>query len=76
MKRHCGKIILHSVSGEVIRASIYRKVINTSTAAGKSEELGLPEVIADNGEHINVTINGDEIEFEKLSGEKLYRVTI
>ena len=72
-QKFMGKIDLYTKNGEHIRASVYRKIIDTSTAAGKSEELGLAEVIDDNGEHINVIIEGDDIEFQKITGEKLYQ---
>lgn len=66
------RLRLYSDSGEVINASMYQKIIKQDTFEGKSERLGLPEVIADNGDRINVKVDGDDLYFETLSGEPLY----
>lgn len=71
-KRKMGDIILYNDAGEVVHASVYRNVKDTSTFDGRSEHLGIPEVIAENGEHINVRGEGDDMQFETLSGTKLY----
>jgi len=71
-KRKMGDITLYNDTGEAIRATVYRKVIDASTFAGKDEELGIAEVIDENGQHINVYGEDEDMEFEYHSGEKLY----